>query len=211
MAADQDIITLNQARAYLGVKDGFTDNDTQFEEYITWASMGIEEYCQRKFASQEITEYLDGDGGQFLMVTFPPIASLYGADEAARLASLQYREADGTGTWVTLVDDEDYIHIDASRSWGISLLGSEYFPAGTRNIKVVYNAGWALEDIPRDVKKVCLEMVQAMWDESKKSGVGRLGMGSQGQSAALSNTTTSFVDMQPRWARVLDRYRLVSI
>lgn len=38
MAADNDIITLNQVRAYLGVKDGFTDNDSTFEEYITLCS-----------------------------------------------------------------------------------------------------------------------------------------------------------------------------
>lgn len=211
MAADNDIITLNQVRAYLGVKDGFTDNDSQFEEYITLCSGAIEEYTQRKFAVQEITEYLDGDGTDFLVVSFPPVHSLVGVSEALRLDSLQYRDADGTGDWTDVTDDEDYIHIDQSKSWRIQLLGGDYFPEGIKNIKVVYNTGWAQVDIPADVQKVALEMVASMWDEAKKSGVGRLGQSSQGTSSMGGNLTTAYVDMHPRWARVLDRYRLVSI
>ncbi len=62
MAASTDLTSLANVEEYLDISGTSGEDDTFIGNLIDRASEAIENYCRRKFNSEERTEYYDGRG-----------------------------------------------------------------------------------------------------------------------------------------------------
>lgn len=200
----RSIITLNQAKFYLGITTSETTHDSTLEEWIDICSDSVERYVDNKINLIEVEEILDGTGKSVIYPHYFPIYAIYGGDDAEKLSNIQYR-TEATGAWTNLLTDMDYVRIDPYDAHRIELLDGEEFTAGTKNIRIKYYAGY--NDVPSDVKKVVMEMVAVMWNESNH-GSNLIGRSS---STIGQGNQVSTVEMTPRWERVLGKYRRYAI
>jgi len=207
-----DLLTFADVKDYLniGVASADTAQDVWLQEVLSDVSRDIEISCRRKIAVQSITgEIYDGSswrsqGTNRIYTVYAPITQLSTEgtpSDAQKLASVQYRD-DPDSAWTDLVTDVDHL-----------IIGPDYieaydafFPLGSKNIKLSYKAGYST--IPQDLKMVCLEMVAMVWKESNRSGIGLLGESSKSSSGLGSSVTRSLMDLNPRWEKVLGRYRM---
>jgi hypothetical protein len=200
------IVTLAEAKTQLNVVD--SGMDATLETWINESSNVVEEYTERKIVSQAVTEYHDGDGSHYLYPEYYPIVQLSSAStpsDSDKLGALQYRTSPDS-SWTNIETDVDHIFVDLIRPY-IELYDT-IFPVGKRNIKLVYKAGYAT--VPSEIKKVVLEMVQMVYNEHKGGG-DSLGKSNSTNSQAGGNFNTSWIDMDSRWKKVLDRYRVPSL
>ncbi len=200
--SSRSIITLNEAKAYLNISTGGTAWDSTLETWIDWVSGKFEEETRNKVNATAITEILDGDGTGFLETTYFPVLSIYGDTEAERLANLQKR-ASPISDWEDILTSESYIFIEETDATKIQLL-NYVFPAGVKNIRVKYWAGYSAANVPTDIKKVILEALATMWKESNL-GKGLLNVSSE--TANVAGASISYRDFGPRWDAVVARRR----
>jgi len=209
MASDRSILTISEAQEYLGGED-FTENNETIESFIDYVSGVIEdEYIHNKVVSQTCERYLYGSGTNCLELPFYPIQQLFGGTEAAQLASLKER-TEYDGSLSNILTDLDQLYINPDHPYYLKIIDdSTTFTSETTfpNIWVKWYAGWPQATAPAPIKKVALEMLLIMWEESKKSGVGRLGRSSEANTQLGGSVTTTFEKMRPKWERDLARYR----
>ena len=197
------MITVSEIKDFLYITD--TGQDTWLTTQITNVQAEIEGYCRAEFDSTDRSEILDGDGSRRLYLRHYPVIQLSIAASPADadiLASLQYR---GTpdDAWADIEDDVDFIFTDSA--WSYVEFYSAIFPFGVKNIKAVYKSGYTT--IPADLKLVATEMVAMLWKKSNRSGIALLGESSKTTSGIATTTTRQLLDMDPKWKRVLNRYR----
>lgn len=213
-----DLITFAQAKAYLniGVQSADTAQDVWLQEVLTDISAEVELYCNRKFAVQSVSnEIYDGDSWRVskdrrrLRTNYFPITQLSTEatpSDAQKLASVQYRN-DPDSAWTDIETDVDHILINAR--WDYIELYDEAFPRGVQNILLSYKTGYST--VPQDLKMVCLEMTAMKWKESNRSNIGLLGESSKTTTGMSTTTTRQLLDLNDKWKRVLNRYRLVTV
>jgi len=138
---------------------GFSD-DTAFTNFINTligiAEDIIDDYCDVPDGffddgGVKLTEYYDSDGSGELWLKHRPVISI---------TSLQYNEKGPTETpsWVSLTEGPgDDTHYLIYPEKGFIYIYSKIPPAGKRNIKVVYTAGYSAT--PEPVAHVCKELV----------------------------------------------------
>lgn len=200
-----DIITLAALKDYLGVTE--TKNDTLFTGWITDISNLIEARLGQQVMSRPIEELANGGGGTKLYLNQSRVLSLVGDDEATRLSNLQVRDS-VSDDWENLVDDENLIWFNPRDAWAIYLLDHNFFTVGMKNIRILYNGGMS-DALIAEFSKMAKEMIQVMWDESKAGGLPRLGMQTKNRGGAGSSLGDTFLDMNPRWQKTIDRYRKI--
>jgi hypothetical protein len=178
--------------------------DAFLAEWIDLASGRVEDYICNKVQPVEVEEILDGDDPGGLTVTFWPVQALAGEEDADKLANLQYRNSP-VDSWVNVLTDTRYLRIDPRKPWELQVLGGfGGFPKGTANIRVKYIAGY--DPLPADLQQIVIEMVAKAYQQSKH-GEGSLGVASKSVGSAGVSPSTSFLDLEPKWKSVLDRYR----
>ena len=186
------ILTLAEAKDFLGFADSYTDMDTYIESLINQASLQIEGRIDNKVADQTVTnEITSGDGSDILKPRYFPIVSV---------TTLEYRTLP-TEAWQTLESEED--HILTHPLWDCIQLYDSTFPSGTNNIRLTYVAGY--ETIPGDLSQVCLEKVADMFAQSKK-GMGRFGIQSQSSGAGGGSGSVSYKSFTVEHERILRKY-----
>lgn len=205
--ADYAIVSLAEAKRQLAIEQTDTTDDTELEGFIDEVSAYVEDYTGRKVAVQSVSNELhDGDGTAKLLPVYFPVTQLSteaSPTDAQKLAALQYRDTPD-GSWTDIETDIDHVFVDTRRPF-IELYDAT-FPAGRRNVKISYKAGFtgvALDEI----KRVVLEMVQMAWTQHR-GGQNTLGMQSSSSSGMGTNVSTSWKDMRPEWKDVLDRFRV---
>ena len=191
--SDQSIVTVEQAKNYLGISAANSSKDTLLETWIDVVSRAFESAIDNVVQPATKTVYRDGDGSEFLFLPYYPIITV---------TTLQERDSP-LGSWTDLLSDTSYLHIDTTYYDRLELLEGYTFPEGQKNIKVVYAAGWST--IPGDITKVILEQVSYMWKESGQ-GADRLSLSGTSSSEAGGSSSYSFTDMSPRWNEVVRRY-----
>lgn len=202
---DRSIVTLDEAKKYLGITVGNVAHDETLETWIDVVSGQFESEIDNKVAQQDVEEILDGDGTQTLQVTYYPVIALSGNSAAERLANLQVRD-DVDEDWEDIETSEDYIIFPSNRPWVIELDGTESFEDGYQNIRVEYRAGY--ETIPGDIKRAVLEVVAEMWQESNQ-GQGRMGLSNVGLTTAGSSINFSTRNSNRVWTDTVNRYRKI--
>lgn len=223
MAVERHIVTENQARDFLGLPrtspewTPFFMGDTGYLGAIEMASRKCEEHIGNKIALQEISSYiLDGTDSLKLCLPYYPIVRISGNAPGTK-ANLQYRDT-VAGGWLdifsTQADFEAYLFIDPIENWKLEILeGVATFPYGRRNLKVSWFAGY--ETIPGEITQVCLEMIADLRNQFAITadgntgliGKNRLGLSSMSDSLGGGSSTTSFLNMNDRWAKMLSPYR----
>lgn len=149
------VVPLGDLREWLGVEVG-----TQHDELLTAlearAVDQVGKLCHlRLAASGSVTEYHNGSGSYVLWLDYP----------ATAVASVSTR-AFITDAWTAL--GSTTYELD-----GRKLYGLDVWPEGTRNIKVVYTAGYTAPlstTIPRDVYQLILDYCKHMYREGRVMG-----------------------------------------
>lgn len=194
--AAQDIITAAEFKSYFGVSG--SDKDTIIGTFITDCSSWIESYLGSKVVSQTVTNEIgNGNGTEKHYTNFGPIVSV---------TTLEKRGSPDD-SWAAFPSDTDHILVDPVNKAYIELYNT-YFPYGRSNIRVTYAAGYST--VPNPIKQVAYEMVTMRFRDSNDAAFGgnRLGLDSMTQTnAGGGSSSKSFIDMMPRWERVLNRYK----
>jgi len=116
-----------------------------------------QKYCGRMFEQAQFTEYLQGDGGDTLIIKNTPISTAVSVsvyDDSDR--------AFGVDTLIAAADldiwlDEGIIKYD----------GNVFAESKVRNVKVVYTGGYTAATVPADLKQALIFLVGALYYEQK--------------------------------------------
>lgn len=152
-------ITLNEVKEALEISGG--DHDAKLNGYINRATDIIESYCRRRFLSTVHTdEIYSGDGSRYLSLRNFPVTSL---------ASVAYRTGDFSSPSWDAVDTELFtLDTAAGNDSGVIYLDTG-FHRGVENYRFTYTAGYALADVPNDLKEACIEIVSYLFNRRKST------------------------------------------
>lgn len=204
------VVSLDEVKQYHGmITDTADDKDNVLCQFIGIITELIENEIGQPVSPREITEYLDANNLDKIYLNQARAISLVEDANGSTLTAIQYR-TDATSSWTNLLTDESYIFIDPTDPWAIQLLDGYVFSGGyKRGIRINYNGGFY--PIPQSIRKMALEMVEIMMNESKNLGEGRLGLGSVSQNVGGGNTNTIYKEMMNgRWGDVIAHYRKLS-
>jgi uncharacterized phiE125 gp8 family phage protein len=155
MALDENaLITWSKLKSLFGItSDG---EQGHYEDLINAASAVANRYTGRRLASRQYTEQLDGLGDNLLMLPEYPIQSV------------------------------DSVYVDPQRNFAVDTEITDYllyedfgglwhdggFPAGRKNVKITYTAGFPSDGVPEDLQSAVAEIVAWMDSRMNESGVG---------------------------------------
>jgi hypothetical protein len=143
-AGPNDLVTLAQAYAWLGIPPDTDDINLQFA--ISAYSQLIANWCSRNFVSASYSEVYDGHGGRRLMTKNWPITAV------ASLSVNGQAIAVATG-----VPGAGYSFNDRS----VFLGSCDQYWRGLGNISISYTAGYS--PVPLDLQMACLEWMKATY------------------------------------------------
>jgi hypothetical protein len=141
-AGANDLVTLEQAYAWLGITAGSDDANLQLA--ISAYSQAIASWCSRNFVVSTYNEVYDGHGGGRLMTKNWPITAV----SSLSVNGQPINAATG-------VPGIGYAFSDRS----VVLGGCDQFWRGLQNILITYTAGF--DPIPADLQMACLEWLKA--------------------------------------------------
>ncbi|NTF67968.1 hypothetical protein [Rhizobium rhizogenes] len=143
-AGPNDLVTLDQAYAWLGITPGSDDVNLQLA--ISAYSQLISTWCSRAFVVSSFSEVYDGRDNARLMVKNYPISAV--ASLAINgIPVLQATSTFGPG------------FLFNKRS--VDLMGGAIFYRGLENIAITYTAGY--DPIPYDLQMACLDWMKASY------------------------------------------------
>ncbi len=143
MALDQyALVTLDEAKGFVKVPLSETGDDSLLENFINECTHLIESYCNRKFKEREFTDQVTGSGTKDLIPRqFPVISITELYDDTSR-------------AFATPIDSANYMIAKNEKGEGYAVERFDaYFARGQRNVKLVYQAGYA--SIPYDIQLAC--------------------------------------------------------
>jgi hypothetical protein len=115
------LTSLKRVKTYMDKSD--TNDDETLYRGILAAQEAVEQFCNRVIEQATyMLEAHDGEGIGYMLVKYPPIASV------------SYIEVDGVE-----IDSDDYV-VDANVG-KIELYNNAKFSEGTKNVKVTYVGG----------------------------------------------------------------------
>jgi hypothetical protein len=160
MAATEtiDLCTLQEVKVYVSLDtDKAVGNiDTLLERLITSKTKAITTYIgYTQILAAEYTEYIDGNGTQYLFPSNIPINTVTSVHDSP--------------DWVydsdSLIDSSYYKIVDKR----YIVLNGYAFAISNQNVKIVYNAGYTT--IPEDLAQVCIEEVVRTYNDKANIGV----------------------------------------
>lgn len=160
MAVDATIAltTLADAKTFAKVTAA-TSEDTIIGDLINAVSQQINAYCGRRFIEATYTDYLDGDGSRDLILPQCPVVSITTlADDPLRV-------------WGTDTQKDVSGSVILDQVAGLVTLWNQggFFLHGSRNVKVVYIAGFVLTaaanhfTLPYEVTLACKLRVSELY------------------------------------------------
>jgi len=191
MADATELVSLANLKAW--IRNTTADKDAILQSIKDGVEEWVKNYCQRDFIIATFTEYYDGDGTTELLVRNNPITWITSIhDDGAR----DFGDA-------SLISSDNIISNDAE-GWaaGIVELFLDSFSRGTKNIKIIYLAGYATvpADLQMAVKKICAKI----YFEQDKGLAGRVSQTVGDKVIELS------LDTIPKDAKlILDSYRRI--
>lgn len=154
-AASHDLIEVSDVTSGWGDASSFENTD--IATAITAASLFIRGWCSRNFISQEYKEYCAPTFDSLLYPREKPvteIASVSISDSAIDLDNIEFGFEDGG---ILLKNDLTW----NSRVIHPGFLAPHQLPnSAVRDIEIQYTAGYALADVPADLKRACVVIVR---------------------------------------------------
>lgn len=154
-------VTLNEVKEALDITTG--DHDAKLNGYINRATDLIENYCQRNFLQATYTnEEYQGNGTYYMQLRSYPIQSI---------TDISYRTSiDFTNpNWTSIASRLYEVAIEGKTNAGrvYSVWG---WPVGgaVNNYRFTYSGGYAMADIPEDLKEALMEIVSHLFNARKR-------------------------------------------
>lgn len=184
------LASISDAKDFLDITGSGDDEKLGF--ILSAVAREFDDYTGRTLLSEEHTEYYDGPGysRQIALDNYPVTSSNTEIDV----------RIDGTWTFPESTKVDSDLLMISSTNGILSYYG--YFPAGVKNIKVVYTAGYST--VPYAIKKACLEAVGFMWQRMKQKSWAQ-------QSISQQDVTTTLIteELPSSVIKVLDKYRRI--
>lgn len=187
------LTSLETAKEHLGIPGATTTFDDLIKRFINEATGRIETYCDRKLKQRtSITEIQDGFANDRILLDQWP---------ATKPSELWI---DGTGeftdTTKKLAADQYALDMSArGEGIGVVLTKGCFFPRGIKNIKAIYDGGYAT--VPAELEGACLWTVQFFYDMRTERTVG---LETKGKN---QENTTYREDLPAIVLKTLDSYK----
>ena len=154
MAANMSLTSRDALKRYLGIGASDTSQDDLLDDLIDYASERLESHCARRFASEALTEYIDGPGTRQVVLSRRPVTEL----TSVRVDSDREFAAE------TEIDSSELVlHAES----GLIERDGAVFPSGASNVRVQYTAGYS--GVPDDVEAAAIKLAAA-WYAHARSG-----------------------------------------
>lgn len=192
MALNSNALVLRAtASTFLGITDGADPVlDAETERLINTASEVIAKRTRRTLVTTTHTEYLDGSRTNRIILRQWPITGGPADGNTKPEVSIDHKSEFASGSEIDV--DEYYVDNDVMI---VRTKGS--FGKGTRNIKVVYEAGLGTAvggDLPSDLENICLEFVQYLKQKHHDRRLGIETKGKSGESVTYELGIPSYID-----------------
>ncbi len=185
------LASLWDVKQHIGIASTNTDNDAVLSALLDASSAAMETWVGRKFAQATYTEDYNGEERNSLNLKHWPVISVTSLHD----------DPDRDFNSGTLIDAADY-YVDLE-SGLIELViddsDDSYFTAATRNVRVVYVAGYAT--IPDDVIRACVLWTAALYANRTHIGLMSESIG------GYSYTRAKFDDAPEEAQALLKKYR----
>jgi len=190
------LITTTDVLPYLSSITTTVDgNDaTLLSDLIDGVEKFVSEYILSPLELTTVTEYLSGKGLPYITLKNIPTGNIS-----------VYVDSDREFSDDTLVDSTTYVVYDLFRK--VELIDGTIFPIGVRNIKVVYDTGWDITTLPKDLKMVMCDIVANMFYHIRNKTESNATRGGMGSSATFIQD--KFI--LPQHYHILNTYRRVNI
>lgn len=155
--AVHSLVTLTECKSALGLDD----RDENFTIFLSIAATySAENHCLRRLLRKRQTEYFDSLGGNaFFLKEYPvrEIVSIH-EDRAHRFPETSRIDPEHYYCTPDPIDAEDLITtLTLTPPYGI--------PRGRKSIRVIYTAGYSVEEVPPDIKQAVIEIVA--WNQMR--------------------------------------------
>jgi hypothetical protein len=160
MATDpavHSLVALSESKSALGLDD----RDDSFTLFLSIAATyAAENYCLRHILRKRHTEYFDSIGDNAIFLREYPVREILSVHE-----DRQHRFPEAC-----LIDPEHYYCtpeiLDAEDHVSTLTLTPPYpLPRGRKSIRVIYTAGYPVEEVPPDVKQAVIEIIA--WNQTR--------------------------------------------
>jgi hypothetical protein len=161
-ATPYDLLTLDEAKIFLGISD--TSRDAQIQMWITMSSMMAAEMADRVFAKERVRETWFCMGSPSLYLTHSPV----------KAADIESITEDGvTSISTDYVVEESAGHIYKATGW-------------TTPIEIVYTGGYLCPaEVPADLKYATAVLIQEQRSQQQQSAVAGIRMLSHKSSRVM--------------------------
>jgi hypothetical protein len=166
--------TVGEVEEFAGLAGTDSSTTNFISNLLTRTTKIIQEYLGRNIFQQTLTEYHSGDGkARYLIAREYPIISVTSIhDDPDRVF----------GSDSLLDSSEDYIIAGDGETENPGVIirrDGAHFLLGDRNVKLVYVAGYATDDIPASIKQAQIELVTYMYqNRGRNIGVRNFRLGS---------------------------------
>jgi hypothetical protein len=175
------LTTVERAKQQIGIPTAVTDEDDLLTRMINTATDQIEEFTDRKILSRSYTEYQDGRKNNRILTKQWPVTTVTELwDDPASEFTNTSNQFDASDFAI----DGDETGIVLLRTAGTG----RQFLQGTRNIKIVYTAGYT--ETPYSLEEAALWLIHFYFDKKQDKSV-------QIDSKNKNTETTKFLKKMP--------------
>lgn len=176
------LTTLGGVKEHLNILDADTTQNNVLTRMINSSTQMIENWLDRRVLRRQYTEYYDGRGNNRMLLANWPVekpselwddTSSEFTDVSNKLATTEY-QVDG----------------DGPNPVGVVLIGRR-FSKGTRNIKVIYYAGWTA--VPAVIEEACILHVEFMFQMRSDRRIGTQTKGKNQENITYRSDVPEFV------------------
>lgn len=161
---------------------------------INTASSFINKYCGRTFIETTYTEEVyDGNGLYELYLKNAPISSV----------TIEYWDTTNNASSYTYIENTDYL-INSTQG---KIYNRSSWIKGHQNYHITYTAGYAIADIPYDLKMVCAKICEILHNNQGKSGISSETMGRYSVTYNKQGMMVNGIPLPIELFNVLNQYR----
>lgn len=171
MAGPNALTTITDVKLYLHIDPADTIEDAFLDRLIDIVTAQIEKYTKRKLKNRTLTELYDGSGTAHQILREFPITVLTEVNIDPGQDFLPGTAVTPLGDFIIRSDEEGRISFKTVPPTGASSLsGAGLFPFGTKNVKVIYDAGFTV--IPEDINLATIKTIAAHFHRSREGADG---------------------------------------
>lgn len=184
------LASLSEVKSYLWIDPSDTSQDTLLTSLLGAADAFVKSYTGRDFEQQDYTHIFNWKGEyEFLLRQYPVTDPM---------TSFQYNSWTlSNPVWSNFDPDSYRLEPENGKIWMTFTL-----PKWLQNIRAIYEAWYAPEDIPEDVKQSVIQLTAFYFNSSKSDGI---------KSESVDGTGVVYDNMIPMSIKLtLNRYKNVS-